>query len=150
MDPAFLLEGVRDELSHELSAAKDWMRYRRFGWCRKSGRAPVTRTPDGSHVSIRRPPLTGCTTMHCDRATNTHFLPDKPWSATGKSLIVLNPSLSLNQRVLHSRLSAPSVKKLSYSIMLQTGSPKMKWVWCDAFYDRPSLVRAKCPSLGVL
>jgi len=35
---------------------------------------------------------------HYDRATNAHFRPNKPRGATGKSLIVLNPRLSLNQR----------------------------------------------------
>jgi hypothetical protein len=34
-----------------------------------------------------------------DRATNAHFWPDKSSGATGKSLIFLDPSLPLNQRV---------------------------------------------------
>lgn len=38
-------------------------------------------------------------TKHYDRATNAHFRPDKAGGATGKSLIVLNPWLFLNQRV---------------------------------------------------
>jgi hypothetical protein len=45
-----------------------------------------------------------------DRATNAHLLPDKPWGATSKSLIVLDPSLSLkplyrNFQILTSRRS---------------------------------------------
>jgi hypothetical protein len=36
---------------------------------------------------------------HDDRATNAHYWPDKPRSAIGKSLIVLDPRLTLNQRV---------------------------------------------------
>jgi hypothetical protein len=35
-----------------------------------------------------------------NRATDAHFRPDKPWGATGKSLIVLNLWLTLNQHVL--------------------------------------------------
>jgi hypothetical protein len=34
-----------------------------------------------------------------NRATDAHFRPDKPWGATGKSLIVLNLWLTLNQQV---------------------------------------------------
>ena len=41
-------------------------------------------------------------------ATDAHFLPDKAPGATGKSLIVLNPSLSLNQRVPGSSPGAPT------------------------------------------
>lgn len=39
----------------------------------------------------------GSATKHYDRATNAHFRPDNSRGATGKSLIVLDPSLSLNQ-----------------------------------------------------
>jgi hypothetical protein len=44
-------------------------------------------------------------------ATNAHFRPDKPSGATSKSLIVLDPSLSLNQRVPGSSPGAPTKKK---------------------------------------
>ena len=41
-------------------------------------------------------------------ATDAHYRPDKPRGATGKSLIVLNPWLSLNQRVPGSSPGAPT------------------------------------------
>jgi hypothetical protein len=43
-----------------------------------------------------------------DRATNAHFRLDKPSGAIGKPLIVLYPSLSLNQRVPGSSPGAPT------------------------------------------
>jgi hypothetical protein len=51
---------------------------------------------------------TGGAAEHYDRATNTHFQPVKPQSATGKSLIFLDPRLSLNQRVPGSSPGAPT------------------------------------------
>jgi hypothetical protein len=42
------------------------------------------------------------------RATKAHYRPDKPRGATGKSLIVLNPWLTLNQRVVGSSPTAPT------------------------------------------
>jgi hypothetical protein len=50
---------------------------------------------------------------HYDRATNAHFRPDKPRGATGKSLIVLSPWLTLNQRVPGSSPGAPTIAKSS-------------------------------------
>jgi hypothetical protein len=50
----------------------------------------------------------GSVTKHYDRATNARFRPDKSRCATGKSLIVLYPSLSLNQRVPGSSPGAPT------------------------------------------
>jgi sodium/bile acid cotransporter family protein DUF4137 len=43
-----------------------------------------------------------------DRATDAHFRPDKHRGAIGKLLIVLNPWLSLNQRVPGSSPGAPT------------------------------------------
>jgi hypothetical protein len=59
-------------------------------------------------------------TKHFDRATNAHFWPDKPWGAIGKSLIFLNPWLSLNQRVPGSSPGAPTkqIKHLAVLISL--------------------------------
>ena len=54
---------------------------------------------------------TGGATKYYDRATNAHFRPDKPRGATGKSLIVLNPWLTLNQRVPGSSPGAPTIAK---------------------------------------
>jgi hypothetical protein len=45
---------------------------------------------------------------HYDPATKARFRPDKPSGAIGKSLIVLYPSLSLNQRVPGSSPGAPT------------------------------------------
>src|SRR5215469_17533253 len=56
----------------------------------------------------------GSATKHYDRATNAHFRPDKSRGATGKSLIVLNPWLTLNQRV--PALVRPPRKKPSFPI----------------------------------
>jgi hypothetical protein len=53
-------------------------------------------------------PLTGSATKDYDRATDAHFRPDKPWGATGKSLIVLSPWLTLNHRVSGSSPGAPT------------------------------------------
>jgi len=50
----------------------------------------------------------GIGTKNYDRATDAHFRPDKLWGATGKSLIVLNPWLTLNQRVPGSSPGAPT------------------------------------------
>jgi hypothetical protein len=52
--------------------------------------------------------LTGSATKDYDRATDAHFRPDKPWGATGKSLIVLNPWMTLNHRVPGSSPGAPT------------------------------------------
>src|SRR5215469_15440005 len=52
----------------------------------------------------------GSATKHYDRATNAHFQPDKSRGATGKLLIVLNPWLTLNQRVPGSSPGAPTSK----------------------------------------
>jgi hypothetical protein len=52
--------------------------------------------------------LRGNATTEYNRATDAHFLPDKPWGATGKSLIILNPWLTLNHRVPGSSLGAPT------------------------------------------
>jgi hypothetical protein len=49
------------------------------------------------------------------RAANAHFQPEKPWGATGKSLIVLNPWLTLNQRVQGSSPCAPTNQKALFS-----------------------------------
>ena len=49
-----------------------------------------------------------CATKDYHCATDTHLRPDKPWGATGKSLIALNPWLSLNQRVPGSSPGAPT------------------------------------------
>ena len=46
--------------------------------------------------------------MNYHRATDAHFRPDKPRDATGKLLIVLNPWLTLNQRVPGSSPGAPT------------------------------------------
>jgi len=62
--------------------------------------------PPGINVPTTR--IMGSATKHYDRATNAHFRPDKPRGATGKSLIVLNPWLSLNQRVPGSSPGAPT------------------------------------------
>jgi hypothetical protein len=59
-------------------------------------------------VSAIRSRIMGSTTKHHDRATNAHFRPDKSRCATGKSLIVLYLSLSLNQRVPGSSPGAPT------------------------------------------
>jgi hypothetical protein len=56
--------------------------------------------------------LSGSTTKDYDRATDAHFRPDKPWGATGKSLIVLNPWLTLNHRVPGSSPGAPTIQSL--------------------------------------
>ena len=42
------------------------------------------------------------------QSCDAHFRPDKPWGATGKSLIVLNPWLTLNHRVPGSSPGAPT------------------------------------------
>jgi len=47
-------------------------------------------------------------TKDFDRATNPRLLPDKPWGATSKPLIVLNLQLTLNQRVPGSSPGAPT------------------------------------------
>jgi hypothetical protein len=52
--------------------------------------------------------LTGSATKDYDRATDAHSRPDKPSGATGKSLIVLNPWLTLNHRVPGSSPGAPT------------------------------------------
>jgi len=44
------------------------------------------------------------------KATDAHFRPDKPWGAIGKSLIVLNLWLTLNQRVPGSSPGAPTTQ----------------------------------------
>jgi hypothetical protein len=49
------------------------------------------------------------TTRDDDRATDAHFRSDKSRNATGKSLIFLNPWLSLNQRVPGSSPGAPTI-----------------------------------------
>jgi hypothetical protein len=53
--------------------------------------------------------LTGSATKDYDRATDAHFRPDKPWGATDKSLIILNPWLTLNHRVPGSSPGAPTM-----------------------------------------
>src|SRR6516165_1979199 len=63
-------------------------------------------------------PLTRSATKHYDRATNAHFQLDKPGGATGKSLIVLNPWLTLNQRVPGSSPGAPTRKPQQINAML--------------------------------
>jgi len=52
----------------------------------------------------------GSAAKHYDRAMDAHFRPDKPQGATGKSLIVLNPWLTLNQRVPGSSPGAPTTQ----------------------------------------
>ena len=64
--------------------------------------------PPGINVPTTR--IMGSATKHYDRATNAHFGPDKPRGATTKSLIVLNPWLSLNQRVPGSSPGAPTTQ----------------------------------------
>jgi hypothetical protein len=54
-------------------------------------------------VNVPTTLITGSATRDSDRATNAHFRSDKPRGATGKSLIVLNPWMTLNQRVPGSR-----------------------------------------------
>jgi hypothetical protein len=66
-------------------------------WTAKNG--DIWWTRDAAKVVQRR---------HHDRATNAHLLSDKSRGATGKSLIVLDPSLSLNQRVPGSSPGAPT------------------------------------------
>jgi len=63
---------------------------------------------NGDIWRIIKAPLTGSATKDYDRATDAHFRPDKPWGATGKLLIVLNPWLTLNQRVPGSSPGAPT------------------------------------------
>ena len=72
--------------------------------------------PPGINVPTTR--IMGSATKHYDRATNAHFRPDKPRGATGKSLIVLNPWLSLNQRVPGSSPGAPTRKPQQINAML--------------------------------
>lgn len=60
-----------------------------------------------------------------DSATNARLPLDKPAGATCKSLIILSPWLSLNQRASRSRISA-SKKKLSYSTGYRQGRRELK------------------------
>ena len=75
----------------------------------------------------------GSATKHYDRATNAHFRPDKPRDATGKSLIVLNPWLTLNQRVPGSSPGAPTKEKTLLSNSFAKWRPRTKRVSCDVF-----------------
>ena len=67
---------------------------------------------DPRKVGVARVRISGqCNDYDCndyDRATNAHFRSDKPSGATSKSLIVLNPGLTLNQRVPGSSPGAPT------------------------------------------
>jgi hypothetical protein len=72
--------------------------------------ALVLSTQISISAKINAPAKIGKAAKHYDRATNAHFRPDKPRGATGKSLIVLNPWLSLNQRVPGSSPGAPTNK----------------------------------------
>lgn len=52
--------------------------------------------------------IAGRATKACDHATDAHFRPNKRLGATGKSLIVLDPWLTVNQRVPGSSPGAPN------------------------------------------
>src|SRR5262249_26937746 len=75
------------------------------------GRSSLNFSPaamiSASGLNVLTTRIMGSATKHYDRATNAHFRPDKLRGATGKSLIVLNPWLSLNQRVPGSSPGAP-------------------------------------------
>jgi hypothetical protein len=58
--------------------------------------------------------------------TNAHFPPDKSRCATGKSLIDLNPWLSLNQRVPGSSPGAPTKADLSSSHSIERADPMVQ------------------------
>jgi hypothetical protein len=47
-------------------------------------------------INVPTAPIAGSITKDYDCATNAHFRPGKPRGATSKSLVVPNPSLSLN------------------------------------------------------
>src|SRR5215467_7928863 len=66
-----------------------------------------------------------------DRATDAHFQPDKSRGATGKSLIVLNPWLTLNQRVPGSSPGAPTKEKTFFSNSFAKWRPRT--ISCDVF-----------------
>ena len=72
------------------------------------------------------------------RATDAHLGPVKPSGTTGKSLIVLNPGLSLNQRVPGSSPGAPTTQKVFFSKSFAKRRPRTKRVSCDAFCGRTS------------
>jgi hypothetical protein len=71
---------------------------------------PAVRHPIEAHRARRRTSCLSPGRGVFHRATNPHLLPDKPWGATSKSLIGLNPSLSLNQRVPGSSPGRPPSK----------------------------------------
>jgi hypothetical protein len=75
---------------------------------RKKSQSSGNRDSISSRINVPTTPITPSATKNYDRATDAHFQPDKPSSATGKSLIVLNPSLTLNQRVPGSSPGAPT------------------------------------------
>ena len=88
-------------------AAADFTRSAAFGGL--SGRFELGRARQVSPgVNVPTTLITGSATRDSDRATNAHFRSDKPRGATGKSLIVLNPWLTLNQRVPGSSPGAPT------------------------------------------
>lgn len=70
--------------------------------------------------------LTAGATKHFDRATNAHFRPDEPRGATGKSLIVLTPWLTLNQRPASFEQSYPHHCKSRLLNKLQKHLPTPK------------------------
>jgi hypothetical protein len=76
----------------------------------------MARFPPGTNVPTTR--ITGSATKHHDRATNAHFRPDKLGTATSKSLIVLNPWLTLNQRVPGSSPGAPTIANHEFAGLL--------------------------------
>jgi len=88
----------------------------------RSGAIAVCKRPqlvcgaDGTSFRRARPLGQWAEQRRYDRATNAHFRPVKAGGATGKSLIVLNPWLTLNQRVPGSSPGAPtkSNKSLQY------------------------------------
>ena len=57
------------------------------------------------------------------RAMDGHLRPDKPWAATGKSLIVLNPWLTLNQRVPGSSPGAPTKQDQALATIANQNGP---------------------------
>jgi hypothetical protein len=73
-------------------------------------RRPSPRRWGQSH--LKWPPSMNIGNRQCneayDRATNAHFRPENPRGATGKSLIVLSPQLTLNHRVPGSSPGAPT------------------------------------------
>jgi hypothetical protein len=92
--------------------------------------------------------LTGRATKDYDRATDAHFRPDKPWGATGKSLIVLNPWLTLNHRVPGSSPGAPTTQS-SKTRMLTSPSRKVAFAAISrALWSPISGLCAEIVSLG--